>query len=87
MVTLVSARVSLNSKFAMRKYSQLMSVFKHHDHAFDEQKYWHYGCNCQILSEYCMGLLSGVICIILITCEPANCSHKSELHVVEVTKK
>ena len=58
MVTLVSARVSLNSKFAMRKYSQLMSVFKHHDHAFDEQKYWHYGCNCQILSEYiCMGLL------------------------------
>ena len=35
-----------------RRYFQLVDMMENYNPAFDERKYWAYGCNCLILGEY-----------------------------------
>ena len=34
-----------------KRYAQLVDMMKHYNNAFDERKYWAYGCNCLILGK------------------------------------
>ena len=43
--------VSADEVAPVRRYSDLINLVQHYNPAFDERKYWAYGCNCLILGD------------------------------------